>query len=225
MLLAVAVAVGVAAGYLLTDRGPDYQAQASIYVGSRQFAAVVDSPNAGAAMDRLTQTFAAMIKSDAVASAAIQAANAPRTPGQVVAATIAVVIPNTNYIALFVTDADPVVAQSLANGIAQSFVAEIQVLEPGAGAGVSAATLVFQRAARPSVPLPTSTRSNVLLGGMLGLAAGVAVVALLNYLDVSVKQPEEIERGTGLPVLAAIPVLPRSAARNHSAIAQPALAE
>ncbi len=73
-------------------------------------------------------------------------------------------------------------------------------------------TSVFQQATRPTSPLPTATRTNVALGGLIGLAAGVALVALINYLDISVKGPEDAERAAGLPVLGTIPALPRGAA-------------
>jgi succinoglycan biosynthesis transport protein ExoP len=219
LLLALAASVGLAAGFVTTDRTPRYRAEASIYVGSRQFAAIGESTNASAAMDRLIGTFAAMIKSAPVATAAIQLASVPRSPSQVVAATGAAAVPNTNYIVVFVTDTDPAVAQALDDGVARSFVDQVQKLEPGtATSGASTAvTSVFQQASRPTTPLPTSTRRNLLLGGLFGLGAGVALVTLLNYLDIGVKSTESVERSVGLPVLATIPVMASPATGSRSA--------
>jgi polysaccharide biosynthesis transport protein len=213
LLLAVAVVVGLGAGYLATNRVHHYQSVATIYVGSRQFSAVANSTDANGAMERVIQTFAAMIKSAPIATAARQLTHAPRITGQIEAETIAAAVPDTNYIVVVVTDTDPVIAQSLANGVAAGFVAQVQTLEPGAaGAGTPAVTSVFQQATRPTSALPTSTRPNVALGGLLGLGAGVALVALINYLDISVKSPADAERATGVPVLGTVPALPRRAA-------------
>ncbi len=44
-------------------------------------------------------------------------------------------VANTNYIVVVVTDTDPVIAQSLANGVTAGFVAQVQTLEPGAAGG------------------------------------------------------------------------------------------
>jgi len=211
VLLAVTLVVGLTAGYLVSDRTPTYRAGAAVYVGSRQFAVIAVSPNASAIMDRLDQTFAAMMKSYPVAAAAIQSAHVSRTSSQVVAATDSSVFANSNYIGVFVTDTDPDVAQALVNGVARSFVAQVQTLEPTnpAGNGDVAVTSVFQEAPRPTTPLPTSTKKNLALGALAGLAVGVGLIALLNYLDVSIISTESVERETGLAVLGTIPVLPR----------------
>jgi capsular polysaccharide biosynthesis protein len=210
LLVVLAVMLGVGAGYLATNRTPRYQAVASIYVGSRQFSGVAGSTDASAAMDRVVQTFAALIRTQPVATAAIQLSHAPRTPDQVVSATIALAVPNTNYIVVAVSDRDPVVAQSLANGLAAGFVSQVQSLEPGtAGPGTSPVTSVFQQAGRPTLGRATSTKRNLALGGLAGLAAGVALVALLNYVDITVKRPEDVEASIGTLVIGTIPFAPQ----------------
>ncbi len=222
MVLAVALVVGLAVGFLVSDRTPTYRAAATVYVGSRQFAVIADSPNASAIMDRVDQTFAAMMHSDTIAAEAIQLAHVARTPSQVAAATDSSAVANTNYIGVFVTDTDPDVAQALANGVVHSFVAQVQTLEPTiAGTGNAAVTSVFQEATRPSAPLPKPIKKNLVLGGLSGLAAGVALIALLNYLDVSVRSIESVERETGLAVLGTIPILPRDPGPG-SAVPSPA---
>jgi capsular polysaccharide biosynthesis protein len=53
--------------------------------------------------------------------------------------------------------------------------------------------------------LPRNTSRNLIIGALFGLVLSVTVVLLLNYLDVTVRSPEDVERRTGLPVLGSIP--------------------
>ncbi|MDQ6613554.1 MAG: Wzz/FepE/Etk N-terminal domain-containing protein [Actinomycetota bacterium] len=206
VLVILTVMAGIAGGYLVTNNTPIYQAQTSIYVGSRQ------SPNNPVTdiiqLDRIIATYAAMVKSSPVAQGAIQASHAPRTAGQVAAETTSVVVPNTNLIALTVTDSDPAVAQSLANGVAASFIAQVQNLSASTGASPSAApsVSVFQQASLPGTPLPTSLKRDLALGALFGLIVSIAVVLLIDYLDISIKSADDLEHHSDLPVLGTVPL-------------------
>ena len=45
----------------------------------------------------------------------------------------------------------------------------------------------------------------VLLGALVGLVVSILLVFLLDYLDITIKSPEELERRVGLPVLGIVP--------------------
>ena len=64
---------------------------------------------------------------------------------------------------------------------------------------------VVERATTPTVPLPTRTGINLLLGGLVSLLAAVAVGYLRDRLDPAVQTAADAGRVTGLPVLADIP--------------------
>ncbi|MDP9074481.1 MAG: Wzz/FepE/Etk N-terminal domain-containing protein [Actinomycetota bacterium] len=204
-LLVLTVVAGVAGGYVLAHRTPTYQAQTSIYVGSRQLVTSAASADALAAMDRLAQTFAAMIKSPPVAQGAVQTTHAQRSAAQVTAATTATVVPNTNLIRIAVTDTNPAVAQALADGVAQAFIAQVGSLEPGTGNGTSPAVSIFAPAALPASPQPNHEKKDMALGGLFGLTVAVAAVVLLEYLDVTARGASDLERRLGVPVLGVIP--------------------
>jgi capsular polysaccharide biosynthesis protein len=207
VLVILTVLAGVAGGYLVSNSTPVFQTQTSIYVGSRQPAGGNTSTDI-IQLDRIIATYAAMVKSVPVAQGAIQASHAPRSPGQVVAETTSVVIPNTNLIAITVADSDPSVAQSLANGEAASFIAQVQNLSASTGASPTSAPSVtpFQQASLPTTPLPTSLKRNLALGGLFGLIVSVGVVLLVDYLDISIKSAEDLEHHSDLPVLGTIPL-------------------
>lgn len=64
---------------------------------------------------------------------------------------------------------------------------------------------VVDRALVPGGPFRPSLRKNLSMGFLVGLVFGIGAIVLLEFLDRSVKTPEEVERLLGLPVLAVIP--------------------
>lgn len=64
---------------------------------------------------------------------------------------------------------------------------------------------VVDRALPPGGPYRPSLQRNLSIGLVLGLGLGLGLVFLLEYLDRSVKAPEDVERVLALPTLAVIP--------------------
>lgn len=64
---------------------------------------------------------------------------------------------------------------------------------------------IVDRALVPGGPFKPSLRQNMTMGLGLGLMLGIGAVFLLEYMDRTVKTPEEVERRLGLAVLAVIP--------------------
>jgi polysaccharide biosynthesis transport protein len=63
---------------------------------------------------------------------------------------------------------------------------------------------IIDKALVPGGPFRPSLRQDVTYGLLLGLLAGIACAVLIEFLDRTVKSPEEIERKLGLPLLAVI---------------------
>jgi len=65
--------------------------------------------------------------------------------------------------------------------------------------------VVVDRALVPRGPYRPSLRRNLGLGLLIGLGLGLGVAFFLEYLDRSLKTPDDVERILGLPLLAVIP--------------------
>jgi capsular polysaccharide biosynthesis protein len=209
LLLVCIIAAGVAGGYLSTSRTPIYDASTTIFVGQPSTDVSADAQTGQALV---ATTFAAIVPSAAVAEAAVAATRVPRSVGQVVSEIHASVIAGTNLLVVSVHDPDPVVAQTLANGVSDAFVAEALRVAPltsvtGQRTDVPPAT-VTQPAALPGAPQSSGVTRNTALGGLFALVVGIALVLLLDYVDLTARLPEELERRVGLPVLGVIPLQP-----------------
>src|SRR5689334_2912988 len=124
ILLTVVVAVGFTIA--TADTTARYTAQSTLYIGANTFANTPSfDPNLSgdqqAGLQRVISTFAVMIKSGPIASAAIENTGAPRSAAAVVAETFAFPVKDTNILVIAVADTDPAVAQTLSIGIAEAF--------------------------------------------------------------------------------------------------------
>jgi len=210
-LIAITVLVAASAGYGLASGPSQYVARATIYVGSRSIslepASGELSNDRAAAIDRLVLTFSYMVDSEPIARRAAEQLGLDMSASQIVAATEAEPEPATQLLYIDVTDPDPAVAQSLANGLGDAFVEAVQEFEPGdlEGSVPRLPAYVYQRASLPTQPKPTSALQTVVLAALFGLLASGGIVFVLDYLNVTIRSTGDAERRLELPVLGVIP--------------------
>ncbi|GAH77054.1 unnamed protein product, partial [marine sediment metagenome] len=68
-------------------------------------------------------------------------------------------------------------------------------------------TSIIDKAEVPKFPVSPNTKLNLILALFVGIFGGVGLCFFLEFLDNSVKGPEEVEKLTGLPSLGVIPYL------------------
>ena len=80
---------------------------------------------------------------------------------------------------------------------------EVRISEAGKLGNVK----IIDQAQVPKEPVGPRRKLNILFGGMLGLALGIGLVLLMEYMDTSLKNIHDIEQFLGLPVLGLIPAI------------------
>jgi succinoglycan biosynthesis transport protein ExoP len=216
ILVVVIVMASLVAGYETTPRLARYQTSATLFVGVPQYSSSgVFGNDVLLGQQQLAVTFATMVPTLDVVRAAVEETGVRRSPAAVIGETKASVISGTSLIIVTVTDPDPVVAQQLANGISNAFVQQMLKLDPvtstvtGEKAASPAAPVsLSQEAVLPVAPISNGLARHLILSGLFGLLVAVGLVLLLDYLDLSARTPEDLERRTGLPVLGMIPLYP-----------------
>jgi capsular polysaccharide biosynthesis protein len=207
-LVIIALIVGGTVGYLTTSRTPVYTATTTIYVGSLNLSADQAELYAQAGLNEVVATFAQMIPSAVIAQKAISSLHINRYAGEVAASTSAIVVTGTNLIEVSVSDVNGPDAERLANGVSNAFVSQIADYQSGGttsqGLVPNEPAYVFQEATGASRN-STGVSRKVVLGILFGLVVAVLLILVLDYLDVTIKSPEELERRVGLPVLGIVP--------------------
>jgi capsular polysaccharide biosynthesis protein len=209
-LAVLIIAAAIAAGWAVTPRDDAYTATSTLYVGSRS---INIDPGSGelsadraAGLDRLITTFTELVRTQPIATAAVERTGVARTSGEVASSTHAKQVPETNLIRVSFTDRDARVAQSLANGVAVSLVDQIRDFEPRDTRTTRGEVIsVYEQAGFPSHPNPSGLARNLVLAGLFGVIVAGAVLALLEYLDITLRSVEHAERQLELPVLGWVP--------------------
>jgi capsular polysaccharide biosynthesis protein len=225
LLLLASTICGIVAAYLTLPSADTYTAETTIYVGYRQFggagALSADQTNG---VQQVARTFAVMIASEPIARDAVQRTGINASSEQVARRTTAAVIPGTSLIRITFRDADPARARALANAISDSLVEKVQTFEPGAvgeeGEVPILPAYVFARADLPVVPEGNGAMGRLMTGAVFGFVLAAGVAFLLDYLDITPRSADDLERHLGLPVLGVVPELPGSSASRTLGRAQ-----
>ncbi len=110
-------------------------------------------------------------------------------------------VKDTEIIKIQVSDNSPVLAAEIANETAQVFMEGVKTIMKIEN------IQVIDLAQVPSRPIKPRKMLNMAIAGVLGLMASVFIAFLAEFLDNSIKTPEDVEKYLGIPVLGAIPFI------------------
>lgn len=207
IIVILTVIVGAAIGYVTTSHHPVYTGTATIYVGQTDVTST-EALYEQADLNEIVSTFSQMIPAPVIAEKAVHNTHLNRFPGEVAASTSATAVLDTYLINVSVTDPNARDAVRLTNAVARAFVAQIASYQKNPTADKGATPNVPAHVYQPAtVGLPSSshTTKNMILGAAFGLILSIFLILLLDYLDITIKSPDELERRVGLPVLGIIP--------------------
>lgn len=123
---------------------------------------------------------------------------------------------NTVLIDITVTDGDAEQAADIANTVASSFQDAVQetLEQPAVEGAVSPVQItVTEPAVTPTQPTSPNVRMLIILGGIIGLAVGIAIATLRTVLDNRIHTLHDIEALTDRPVLGGIAYDPEATKR------------
>ena len=193
--LLLGTALGAGGAFWMTSRiTPVYESTAQMTVNQIQDPDGI-SYNTILGNQSLTVTYARLATSSknlekAVSSLAIAGLDANQLDGMVTARSI----DKTFLIEVSAKDPDPVLAAMVANAVAEVFPEFILEVQLAGGTGTAVNTVFISEPAAPgAAPVSPNDRLNVILGAMLGLMVMVGAVALAEYMNDGIDEPEDIE--------------------------------
>lgn len=201
-IVIVAITVLVIAAVLVYSfyQEPVYEAKATCMVsatltGQGEFSAIQ-------IIEKLLETMNNIAVSRPVLESTSSKLKSTRSSTQLKHAITSKVLSDTQLIAISAKDSEPLTAMLEANAAADSL---IEFVNRNEGNGTYKIEKV-EPPTTPNSPISPKPLRNAILGGFLGLILGIAVAAVLESIDVSVKSTEELGQLLERPVLAEIPL-------------------
>ncbi len=217
-IVLLAVAIGVTAAWSVTRLFPRrYEATATLFVGS-------NAPGGNVATDiqyaslaqSLVTSYAELAESKRVAHEAARAAGLE--PSQVVGHVAAEAQPGVQILKLTASARAGALAARVANALAQALASRIETLSGSSATHVGVQVIDD---ATPSLrPVSPRPLLNLIVGGLAGLLAGIALALGRERLDERIRTVADAERELGLPVLGVIPKLRRRVRRADALVRQ-----
>lgn len=209
MIMAITIAAAsisaIVSFYLLT---PVYETRTTLIVVKAANPEQAIQYNDVILSQKLVKTYGEIVKSRTLAKRVIENLNLDMTVDRLIDLVTVSSVQDTEIISIKVTNTDPVLIRKIANELAAVFMENItqimridnvQVIDP---------------AETPQKPVRPRPVMNIAIAGILGFMIGVGLAFLLEYLDDTLKTPEDIERHLKLPVIGAIPYSPENAVKE-----------
>lgn len=182
---------------------PQYQSSAKFYVnnGSISMGGASISMSSGdlAASRNLVDSYIVILETRETLNDVIDYAGVDLSNTELLRMLSAKAVNNTEIFQVTVTSADPQEAEKLANAIGHILPKRITAIIEGTSAKVVEAAVV------PVTPCSPSYAKNAVFGYLLGFALAVAVIALKEITDITIREEADVLRTCPHPVLASIP--------------------
>lgn len=197
LLAVISVAVSGIISYFVLE--PVYETSTTL---------MVSKPNNEEAMiqysdvllnQKLVKTYGEIIKSRNISRQVIEKLNLNITPKQLIQKIIVSPVKDTEIVQIKVSHTNPELAMDIANKLAEVFMKDVKRIMKVDN------VQVIDKAEIPFTPVKPRPKLNIIIAGFLGIMVGLGIVFLIEYLDNSIKTPDDISRYLDMPVIGIIP--------------------
>lgn len=150
---------------------------------------------------KLVSTYGELVKTRAVADEVIRNLNLNISYETFKDKVNVNLVEDTEIIRLEVIDEDPELAVEIANETAEVFMKKVRNIMRVEN------IQVIDEAQIPDKPVKPKPMLNMAIAGVLGLMIGVFITFLLEFLDNTIKTPDDVKRHLELPVIGTIPMV------------------
>lgn len=212
LAIVLCLLVGGAAGVATWKQAtPVYRSTSSVLLGLPGAQNPSEAVQGLQVASQVLQSYAQVVDSRSLALDVKQQLSLPDSVGALQGKLSAAVRPQTLFLDVSATDADPVRARSLADAATTAFTQRIGELQKDRGPDTAVTATVIDRAER-GVRISPRPKFDVGVGLGLGLLVGLVLALVLDALDRSVKTAAQLHGLLDVPVLGIVPRIRRRAA-------------
>ncbi|MBU5315053.1 capsular biosynthesis protein [Clostridium bornimense] len=177
---------------------PKYEVSTKIFVGKAEQEEKYNNSDVQM-YQQLIKTYSETIKTKDLVGNAIKNVNTIKTTGQVLGNITVTPIANTQILQVKYKDDDSKEAKEILSAITNEFINTSKTLVANGN------VKVIESVEEPKTPVTPKKYLNISMGIVIGLLAGVGISILLETVDNTFKDRDEIERVVGIPVIGIIP--------------------
>ena len=178
---------------------PKYEASTKLFIGKEEGAEQGYNQNDVAMYQKLMKTYSEAIKTRDLVGRAIKTTKINLTEEQVLEKLTIVTVADTQILQIKFKDGDPKASADMVEAITKEFIISSKVLVPNGNIRVIESVKV------PETPVSPNKKMNIAIAFLLGLMVSVGLSFLLEFLDNTYKNREQLERELGIPVIGTIP--------------------
>ena len=179
---------------------PVYEASTKVFVGKEENDNAAYNSSEINMYQQLLQTYAQAIKTKDLVNRAISGLKYDGLEARNVVESLTVnPISNTQILQIKYQSKDPNEAKDVLKSVTDEFIVTAKELVPNGN------VRIIEEVELPQNPVSPNKKMNIAIAFLLGLMVSVGLVFLLEYLDNTYKNKEQLEKDLGIPVLGAIP--------------------
>lgn len=203
MIVLCAVVASMAAGIVSYALPPVYEAKLSLLVRPSQPLGSTDPTVAALTSDQISRTYASLMTKGPLLESVSSRLGLTIRPEDLAKEITVTAEPNTTILDVSVKDTNPALARDLANQLVADLIAQIKQIEqqetqlPNSRSGDN--LVVVSPAVLPDRPVSPNIPLNAGIAFVVGLLVALGLAFLLDHLDQSVKNDEELTERLGIP--------------------------
>ena len=179
---------------------PTYEASTKVFIGKEESSMENYNYNDITMYQKLLKTYSELIKTKDLINRAITNSEYELKVEDVLKDVSVTTVSDTQMIQIAYRSTSPNIAKNMLENITNEFIATAQELVPNGN------VRVLESVELPKDPVAPNKKMNVAIAFILGMMVGFGIVFLLEYLDNTYKNKEQLEKDLDIPVLGVIPM-------------------
>ena len=179
---------------------PTYEASTKVFIGKEESSMESYNYNDITMYQKLLKTYSELIKTKDLINRAITNSKYELKVEEVLNDVSVTTVADTQMIQISYRSTSPNIAKNMLENITNEFIATAQELVPNGN------VRVLETVELPEEPVAPNKKMNIAIAFILGMMVGFGIVFLLEYLDNTYKNKEQLEKDLDIPVLGVIPM-------------------
>ena len=179
---------------------PTYEASTKVFIGKEESSMESYNYNDITMYQKLLKTYSELIKTKDLINRAITNSKYELKVEEVLNDVSVTTVADTQMIQIAYRSTSPNIAKNMLENITNEFIATAQELVPNGN------VKILESVELPKNPVAPNKAMNIAIAFILGMMVGFGIVFLLEYLDNTYKNKEQLEKDLDIPVLGVIPM-------------------